>query len=165
LPYHERVKRILTASACLLLSLPGLGRAQGYNGVVPGSAAVPEHLAAAPGGAPVVTWPGFQMTADGGSRVFVQTTHEAKPELKREGGNVVVVIPGVSLPPGNSRLPLDTHFFNTPLQNARLKPRDGGVSIVLELRPGSNVTPTLRTEKAPNGYYFVYVEFPPGTYL
>jgi hypothetical protein len=158
------VKPIRTALACLVLGLPGLALAQGYNGVVPGSSAVPEHLAAQPGGAPVVTWPGFQMTPDGGSRVFVQTTHEAKPELKREGGNVVVTILGVSLPPGNSRLPLETHFFNTPLKNARLKPREGGVSIVLELKAGSTAVPTVRAEKADNGFYFVYVEFPPGNY-
>jgi hypothetical protein len=159
------VKPFLIAFACVLLGSSGLALAQNYNGVVPGSGVVPEHIAAAPGGDPVVTWPGFQMTPDGGSRIFVQTTVEVKPSLQKDGSNWTVVIPGVALPPGNARLPLDTQYFNTPVKNTRLKARvGGGVVIHIELKPHVAATPHLRTERAQTGYFFVYVEFAPGTY-
>jgi hypothetical protein len=156
------VKPFLIACVCAVLGFTSLGLAQNYNGVVPGSTVVPEHLAGAPGGDAVVTWPGFQMLPDGGSRVFVQTTLEVKPTLQKDGGGFIVVIPGVSLPKGNARLPLDTHFFNTPVKSSRIKAQSGGVAIHIELK--SPVTPQLRTEKAPNGYFFVYVDFPAGNY-
>lgn len=137
--------------------------AQGYDGVAPGSATVPDGIAAQPGQAALVTWPGFQALPDGGSRVFVQTTVEVKPELKQNGKHVQVLLPGLSLPPGNTRLPLDTSFFNTPVKSVRAKKAKGsGVLIELDLR--ANVAPTLRTEKAPTGYFFVYLEFPAGNY-
>lgn len=108
----------------------------------------------------MVTWPGFQATPDGGSRVFVQVTSEVKPTLKQDGANWMVVLPNVELPKGNARLPLDTHFFDTPLKSVRLKPREqGGAAMHLEMKPGVSVEPKLRTEKAANGYFFVYVEF------
>ena len=159
------MKPFLIAFACVLLGSSGLALAQNYNGVVPGSEVVPEHIAGAPGGNPVVTWPGFQMTPDGGSRIFVQTTVEVKPTLQKDGPNWTVVIPGVALPPGNARLPLDTQYFNTPVKNARLKAREGGgVAIHIELKAPKAPAPQLRTEKAPNGYFFVYIEFGPGNY-
>lgn len=151
--------------AALAVSWTGMGAAlaqsaPGYGGVTPGSTVVPEGIAALPGATPTVTWPGFQMTPGGGSRVFVQTTVEVKPELKREGGAFLLVIPGVSLPPGNARLPLDTHFFKTPVQRVHAKQQaDGSVVITIQIK--GKVEPKLRVEKAPNGYFFTYVEFAP----
>lgn len=156
---------LISTSVCAALAAFGLGwgvavaQPAGYGGVVPGTGNVPEGIAAAPGSSAVVTWPGFQMTPDGGSRVFVQTTVEVKPELKREGGGFVLIIPGVSLPPGNARLPLDTHFFNTPVQSVHMKQAGGGVRITIQTK--GKPQPKLRTEKAPNGYFFTYVEFAP----
>jgi hypothetical protein len=125
---------------------------------------LPANLPAGRQANPVVTWPGFQVLLDGGSRLFVQTSGPVTPELQREGAHWVVLIPGASLPRGNVRLPLDTQFFNTPVKSARLRPRaGGGVMLVLELR--AEATPTLRTEAAPNGSFFTYVEFPAGSYL
>jgi hypothetical protein len=141
----------------------GLAQSSGYGGVVPGSGNVPETVTARPGNDRVVTWPGFQMLPDGSSRVFVQTTIEVKPELKRSGSGYVVVIPGCVLPRGNARLPLDTQYFNTPVKSVRAKELgSGGVGILLELR--TSVTPTIRTEKAENGFFFIYIEFPVGDY-
>ncbi len=126
---------------------------------MPGTDNVPEGIAATPGSTPLVTWPGFQMTPDGGSRVFVQTTVDVKPELKRDGGGFALLIPGVKLPPGNARLPLDTHFFKTPVQSVHMKPSARGV--VITIRVSGKTDPKLRTEKAANGYFFTYVEFAP----
>jgi hypothetical protein len=124
---------------------------------------LPSNLPAGRQANPVVTWPGFQVLLDGGSRLFVQTSGPVTPELQREGSNWVVLIPGAALPRGNVRLPLDTQFFNTPVRSARLKPRPGGVVLVLEMR--AEVAPTLRAETAANGSFFTYVEFPAGSYL
>lgn len=154
----------------LLLSLsvspalsPGPSQAQNYTGVVPGSDALPDNLAAAPGGAALVTWPGFQMLPDGGSRVFVQTSTEVTPELKRDGDNWLVVLGGVALPAGNARRPLDTHFFNTPVKSIRTVTRGQTVSVVIDMR--AKLKPTMRTERSSNGYFFTYLEFPPGNFL
>lgn len=151
--------------ACLCFFGVGSSLAQGYAGVVPGADTVPENLPSAPGDAPVVTWPGFQVLADGSTRVFVQTSIEVKPELKRDGeSRWLVLLPGVSLPNGNARLPLDTQYFNTPVKTTRIKPHGKqGVAVILELRTKS--VPKVRTERAPNGYFFTYIEFEPGNYL
>jgi hypothetical protein len=148
----------------LLVAASGSADAQNnYNGVAPGSDVVPDNIAAQPGATALVTWPGFQMLGDGGSRVFIQTNVEVKAELKREGGSWTVLLPGVSLPPGNARLPLDTSFFNTPVKSVRARPnKPEGVIVQLDMR--TRVTPSLRTEKAATGYFFVYVDFPAGSY-
>jgi len=155
----------LGLGGALLTRAIGPVRAEGYHGVSPGSNTVPDGIAAQPGGAALVTWPGFQQLQSGGSRVFVQTSIPVTPNLKREGGHWQLLLPGVSLPPGNARLPLDTSFFNTPVKTVRAKPRKGeGVVVEIELRAKSSVSPELRSEKASNGYFFVYVDFPPGNY-
>lgn len=136
-------------------------RAQSYDGVAPGSAVVPEGIAQ-PGGTALVTWPGFQMLPSGGSRVFIQLTVEVKPELKRVGANWQLVLPGVALPPGNARRPLDTSFFNTPVATVRSKKHKNDVIVQLDMR--AKVAPTLRTEKVSTGYFFVYVEFAVGNF-
>jgi hypothetical protein len=154
--------RISIVTLALLVAAPL--SAQSYSGVTPGSDVLPEGIAAAPGQGALVTWPGFQMLADGGSRVFVQTTTEVTPELKRESHDGwQILLPGVSLPEGNARRPLDTHFFNTPVKTVRALHRGKGVAILLDMR--AKLQPTIRTERAQNGYFFVYMEFPAGNFI
>jgi hypothetical protein len=158
--------RILSSLAVggLLAALSLSAQAQSYTGVTPGSDVLPEGIAGAPGEGALVTWPGFQMLPSGGSRVFVQTTTEITPELKREGNDGwQLLLPGVSLPPGNARRPLDTHFFNTPVKSVRALTRGKGVAVLLDMR--AKLQPTVRTERAQNGYFFVYLEFPAGNFL
>jgi hypothetical protein len=147
----------------LALTVAGAASAQTYNGVAPGSNVVPDNIAAQPGTAALVTWPGFQMLPDGGSRVFIQTSVEVKAELKHEGTHLTLILPGVSLPPGNARLPLDTSFFNTPVKSVRAKThKPDGVLVQLEMR--TKLMPTLHTERASTGYFFVYLDFPAGNW-
>lgn len=136
--------------------------ANDYEGVAPGSPNVPAHLAAPPG-EPVVTWPGFQMTPDGGSLVFVQAGQPVTVERKDKGSKLVLILPGMSLPAGNTRRPLETSFFNTPVTRVHLKKHKKGVALVLHLRSGAE--PQVTTESAPSGYHFVMVRFAPGEYL
>jgi hypothetical protein len=150
------------ASLLGVLTLGSVAEAQNYVGVVPGSDVTPENLPAAPGVGALVTWPGFQMMPDGSSRVFIQTSVEVTPELKRDSAGFQVFLPRVSLPPGNARLALDTHYFNTPVDNVRAVARGQGVVVLLAMR--TKIQPTVRTERAASGYFFTYVEFPPGNY-
>lgn len=133
-----------------------------YGGVSPETNKIPENLAAAPGEAALVTWPGFQMLPNGGSRVFIQTSVAVQPTVRREGTHLEIFLPTVSLPPGNARLPLDTSFFNSPVSEVHAKRKKGGVVVSVVLR--SDVAPEVRTERAETGYFFVLIEFPPGTY-
>jgi hypothetical protein len=154
--------RISIVALSLLVAAPL--HAQSYTGVTPGSDVLPEGIAAAPGQGALVTWPGFQMLAEGGSRVFVQTSTEVTPELKRDGlDGWSLTLPGVKLPEGNARRPLDTHYFNTPVKAVRALHRGKGVAVLLDMR--AKLTPTVRTERASNGYFFVYLEFPPGNFI
>jgi hypothetical protein len=134
----------------------------GYSGVAPGSNSVPDGIAAAPGAGALVTWPGFQMLPNGGSRVFIQTSVEVKPDLRREGNTLYVTLSSFALPKGNARLPLDTSFFNTPVRSVRAKAKKDAVVVEVELR--ANVSPSMRNERAATGYYFVYLDFPAGNY-
>ncbi len=165
--------RLSTPTLALAVALFGApGQAQDYGGVVPGAHAGPVNTA--PKGEARVTWPGFQVLGDGRTRIFVQTNAPVQPALKRDGSNWIVIIPDVLLPRGNARLPLDTHFFNTPVTSARLRPlaarerrrkkirASAGVSLLLQMR--AEVTPKLYTEKDASGYFFTYVEFAAGTY-
>lgn len=161
--YDRSAMRTLQLSA-LLLCLTANAQAQSYEGVVPGSGVIPDQIAAAPGQGALVTWPGFQMLPGGGTRVFVQTSIEVVPELKRDGGaNWQVLMPGVTLPSGNVRLPLDTQFFNTPVKSVRAVARGGMAVVLLEMR--AQLKPIMRTERAENGYFFTYLEFPPGSFI
>lgn len=148
----------------ILLVISSSAYAQTYVGVVPGSDVIPDRIAAAPGEGALVTWPGFQMMPNGGSRVFVQTSVEVTPELKREGlDNWQLVLPAMSLPPGNARLSLETQYFNTPVKSVRASARGGAVVVLLEMR--AKLKPIVRTERAQNGYFFTYLEFPPGNFV
>ena len=150
------------SSLAIVLCLASAVEAQNYVGVTPGSDSVPDGLAAAPGVGALVTWPGFQMLPDGSSRVFVQTSVQVEPEIKRDGDGVQVFLPHVSLPPGNARLALATHYFNTPVESVRAVARGQGVVVLLAMR--AKMLPILRTERAASGYFFTYLEFPPGNY-
>lgn len=141
-----------------------LANAQGgYSGVSPGSDSVPDGIAAAPGAGALVTWPGFQMLPNGGSRVFIQTSIEVKPDLRREGNTLFLTLNAFALPKGNARLPLDTSFFNTPVRTVRAKAKKDAVVVEVDLRNGSP-SPSLRSERASTGYFFVYLDFPAGNY-
>ncbi|MET0339826.1 MAG: hypothetical protein ABW252_02445 [Polyangiales bacterium] len=133
-----------------------------YEGVTPESDTVPENLPAAPGAAALVTWPGFQMMPGGGSRVFIQTSTPVAPALQRDGEGWQILLPGVALPAGNTRRPLSTQYFNTPVLSVRTVVRGHGVAVLLAMR--AKLQPTVRTERSQSGYFYTFVEFPPGQY-
>lgn len=132
-----------------------------YQGVVPGEANRPPR-ARAIGARPVVTWPGFQLRADGASRFFIQTNQPIAPELLTEARRVRVRLRGTGVHLWNNRRWLETRFFNTPVLRARIERHRRDAFLVLELR--ADVIPRVSSEQA-NGFHFVFVEFPPGNYV
>lgn len=161
-----RASRV-SVSLALLLAAGGAATAGAqatatYEGVTPESNTIPENLPAAPGAAALVTWPGFQMLPGGGSRVFIQTSTPVAPELKRDGDGWQILLPGVALPGGNTRRPLSTQYFNTPVTSVRTVARGHAVAVLLSMR--AKLQPTVRTERSQSGYFYTFVEFPPGAY-
>jgi len=157
------MRRTMAGGVSALCLLATLGAAaQGYEGVAPGSGKIPDGIAAAPGKDAMLTWPGFQMLPEGGSRVFLQTSVKVTPTLKRVGDRFQVILSGVSLPKGNAQRPLETSFFETPVTSVHAYRK--GRDVIVELTMRANVTPTMRTEKADTGYFFTMIDFPAGSY-
>lgn len=111
----------------------------------------------------ILTWPGFQPSADGSSRFFVQTTGPVTASVVRGEGRVEIVFPATGTHLSNSRRWLETQYFETPVTRARLERRGRDMVLVMILR--ADVTPTLTSGTGENGYFFTYVEFAAGHYL
>ncbi|MGE0785335.1 MAG: hypothetical protein AB7S26_06590 [Sandaracinaceae bacterium] len=114
--------------------------------------------------AQILTWPGFSPLGDGGSRFFIQTTDPVQPEVRVEEGRVVVLFRGTSIHVRNSGRWLNTQFFNTPVQRARLERRRRDMAFVMYMRV-AGVQPRISHEVAPGGnFHYTYIDFPPGDY-
>ena len=134
-----------------------------YMGVVPGSATPPPAAVPAGKGPATITWPGFQMRADGSSRVFVQSSAQLEPEVKASEGKLLVHLPGARVVADNNRLPLETRFFNTPVTRVSLSLDRSGATLVLDLR--ASVTPQISSERGSTGYWFTYIDLPKGNFV
>ena len=134
-----------------------------YQGVVPGSGQTAPS-APAVGERLVLTWPGFQPRPDGASRFFVQTNGVVETTTAR-GRRPFRDRPSRTrrFAFGTTPRTLDTRFFNTPVDSARVERRRNDVAIVV--RDGAATSrPQVTSESAANGYHFVFIEFPPGDY-
>jgi hypothetical protein len=144
---------------------PGSQHAPGvYTGVKPGGDEAPPIPGAQPGSTPpAITWPGFQMQPDGGSRVFVQMTSRVGVNSALTENRVVVDFGDVAIVGATNRLPLYTRFFNTPVTRVELRRANKRTQLILTLR--TTIQPRVSTDQSKSGYWFVYVDFPPGNYL
>jgi hypothetical protein len=137
-----------------------------YAGVKAGGDQKPEiNVDAKPGTTPAqITWPGFQMQPDGSSRVFVQSTAPLNSQAAMTSSTQLVVDLGDAKVAGpNNRRPLDTSFFNTPVTRVTFK--SAQKRIILELTLRAPVQPRITSDQAKSGFYFVYIDFPPGKYV
>jgi hypothetical protein len=132
-----------------------------YAGVKLGGNESPP-IASKPGSPVTVTWPGFQMKPEGGSVVFLQSNAVLNVQSSKAEHKLIVELGEVRVE-GTNRLPLDTHFFNTPVTRVELK--RGHKSTRLELSLRADVEARIETAQAKSGYYFVYIHLPPGDYL
>ncbi len=138
-----------------------------YGGVTPGRPNPPPALGrlaarrgrAAP--AAILTWPGFQMRPDGGSRFFVQTNAAVATRLASTEGRVEVVFPNTATHVGNSRRYLETAFFETPVVRAHLERRGRDMVLVLAMR--ASVVPQI-TSSVEGGFAYTFIDFAPGRY-
>lgn len=133
-----------------------------YMGVKPGGLEKPP-VPATPNSTPaIVTWPGFQMRADGSSRVFLQTTTAVTVTPSQKGNILTLDLGGARVNAETNQFALYTKFFNTPVVRAQVK---GGQRGVLEIELRAQVQPIISTEQAKSGFHFIYIDFPAGDYL
>ena len=139
----------------------------------------------------VATLPGFEMLADGGSRLFVQLTksvdvtqakaaphagkmHHTKVASAAAKGAAKLGVPhatslltitlkGTEIVKRNNENALVTVHFNTPVVRARLAPAGRDLRLVIELR--SDVDPQVHVVPAKDGAALLQVDFPGGNYL
>jgi len=142
---------------------PNLVLNESYHGTTPGGGnTLPrvEELKGKDGN--WITWPGFIMRPDGGSRVFVQTTKplEYSRSDKKRRLSLSFREAGVHL--NNNRNPLVTVHFNTPLRRAFLKRTGKAVELVMELKVEAQATITQFADS--DGYHYLFVDYPAGQY-
>lgn len=107
---------------------------------------------------PVVAWPGFQMVP-GGSRLFLATTQPVTvtESTPRSGVRVIHLAHAIALR-SNTRRPLETAAFETPLAQAVLRSGRDGLDLVMTLR--AEVAPRVSQEAGGAGLSMLYVDFP-----
>lgn len=108
--------------------------------------------------APIVTAPGFRMIEEGKSRVFLEVSHKVDVTERRAEGRVIYQLKGAVIPLRNSRLPLPTGFFSTPVGRIELVRQGDSAELVIELREAA--TPEHRVIETPRGIA-LQVDFPP----
>ena len=111
----------------------------------------------------VATLPGFEMLADGSSRLFVELTHTANVTERRDAHALSYVIHGAHVVHRNNQNALVTVHFNTPVTRARLLPVHGDVVFAVELRAAS--APVWRMVDGPDGTGVLQIDFPKGSFL
>ena len=121
------------------------------------------HRVAARAAGPIATLPGFEMTADGGSRLFVQLTQNVPVEEKKAAGSVTYVLKGAHVAKHNNQNALVTVHFNTPVSRARLVPSGHDLLFIVDMR--SSVTPAWKVEPAKDNSAVLAIDFPKGDFL
>lgn len=127
-----------------------------------GGVAPRAHRAARASG-PIATLPGFEMTGDGGSRLFVELTQSVPVEEKKAAGTLTYVLRGAHVQKHNNQNALVTVHFNTPVSRARLVPHGNDLHFIVEMR--STVTPAWKLEPAKDNSAVLTIDFPKGDFL
>ena len=137
---------------------------QSYHGTIPGGGnTLPrvEEIRNLPGN--WVTWPGFIMRPDGGSRIFLQTTHQLEYTQTTKKNRTYLQFTDASIHLSNNQNPLVTIHFNTPVRRAYLKRKHKKkVDLVIEMKVAA--TPSITQYVDQDGYNYLIVDFPPGEY-
>lgn len=114
----------------------------------------------------LLTWPGFRPSeAQGGGAFFLQLSSAVQSTTNASPGRFEVILPNVSTHVRNTRRPLETRYFNTPVTRVKVERRGRrNLAVVFELR--QDVTPTVRLAPSnEEGFHYLWVEFPAGSYL
>ncbi len=128
---------------------------------------------------------GFEMLADGGSRLFVQLSRQVDVDQAKDMATaqaprhkhgraakqapgaaltrLTYVLKGTELLRRNDGNPLETIDFNTPIVRARLVPSGRDLHFVILLR--ADVTPTMKTIPTKDNGAMLQIDFPQGSYV
>lgn len=142
---------------------PNLVLNESYHGTTPGTGnTLPriEEIKTKTGN--WITWPGFLMRPDGGSRIFIQTTRALEYNRDKKRSRITLKFEQTHVHLSNNRNPLVTIHFNTPVRRAYLKRRMKSVELVMELKVDSEATITQFADG--DGYHYLFVDFPAGQY-
>jgi hypothetical protein len=143
-----------------------------YGGVTPGEAPAAKKARREPAG--TLTWVGFSAKDDGGAELFFRATSEFSASQRIEGGALVVSLEGIKRLKRNTRRPLDTRFFETPVARVTVKAvsarrgtkklaaRKSGIEVRLAFKKGDAREGSLRTATEPDGSYTVYLDLGSG---
>ncbi len=112
---------------------------------------------------PVATLPGFEMQADGSSRLFVQLTQTVPVEERRGPRRITYVLKGAKVVKRNNQNALVTVHFNTPVTSARLRRAGGDLAFIVDLR--ANVVPTWKLAPAKDNSAILEIDFPKGEFI
>ena len=131
-----------------------------YGGVNPESETsenLPPKAEEIPEGVLMLTWPGFMMNEDGSSTFFVQTSKEVRFGTQKAEGRFELVLYNIRVHLKTNYLPLETQFFDTPVNRATVQRTGKSVTIAYEMR--EDVTPTVTQKKGKDGFNYVFVKF------
>jgi hypothetical protein len=112
---------------------------------------------------PVATLPGFETLGDGSTRVFVQLTQNVQVEERKAKGTLTYVLKGAHVTIHNNTNPLVTVHFNTPVNQARLRPAGNDLLLVIDLRAAAS--PAWKMNAGKDGTAILQVDFPKGNFL
>ena len=146
------------------LAPPEPAHAEGvYSGLRPGGNPAPaETPAARPHRGPnTLRWIGFQ--ADGETaHVFAVMASPCAVSQRIEGQTLVVRLDGVRAGDANTRRPIDTQFFATPVARVTSAGHARrGVELRIELKDGPAREGAVRTAVEADGAFYVYVDVAP----
>jgi len=136
---------------------------ESYHGTVPGTGnTLPrvEEIKTKAGN--WITWPGFLMRPDGGSRIFIQTTKALDYKRDAKKKRITLRFENTNVYLSNNRNPLVTIHFNTPVKRAYLQRRMKTAELIVELKVDSEATITQFADG--DGYHYLFVDFPAGQY-
>jgi hypothetical protein len=124
----------------------------------------PRHRPVVPAAAgPVATLPGFEMLAEGGSRLFVELSQAVQVDERKARGTLTYVLHGAHVTVHNNTNPLVTVHFNTPVASARLVPSGHDLLFVVSLR--ADASPTWKINPGKEGSSILTVDFPKGSWV
>ncbi|MBK7196702.1 MAG: hypothetical protein IPH80_29885 [Myxococcales bacterium] len=171
------MRRIATVAAAVVsLSIGVAGAGPGddgthheegqYGGVNPTGTPSPDAKLTRPP-AHTLGWIGFAAN-DGAGEVFFQAAQPFQLTQRVEGGAVIVTLDGLTKLTRNVRRPLDTRFFDAPIDRITAKagrrraparaPAPAGVEVRIAFRAGTPVSEgVVRTATEKDGLYHAYL--------
>jgi len=111
----------------------------------------------------VVNSPGFRMTRDGVTKIYLQIHGKPTVQQYATRAGVTYVLSDSRVPVTNNRHALMTQYFNTPVADARLRPYRNDVHLQIDLRAPSVPTAKL-IELVKDEVVMLEVSFPAGDY-